>query len=119
LFGMLGYLQQAERVRPEQLAELPESEELPAPLSVAVKPPAGQRLSPLDRLKAQLGDPYAFISQYIALDRAGRGHCPFHPPDRNPSFAVNRQAGYWVDFHQLNPRTGRYAGGDAIEFYRK
>jgi len=66
-----------------------------------------------------MGDPYSFISQYVALDSAGRGHCPFHPPDRNPSFAVNRQAGYWVDFHEVNPSTGRYAGGDALEFYRR
>ena len=77
------------------------------------------RLSPLDRLKLQLGDPYRFISRFVELDSSGRGHCPFHPPDRNPSFAVHRQAGYWVDFHEVNPKTGRYAGGDAIEFYRR
>jgi len=121
LFGMLGYLLQAERVRHEQLAELPTSPQLPAPLPAHQEPTRGRRraLSPLDRLKTQIGDPYAFIGQFVALDSAGRGHCPFHPPDRNPSFAVNRQAGYWVDFHEVNPRTGRYAGGDAIEFYRR
>lgn len=23
-----------------------------------------------------------------------------------------------MDFHEVNPRTGRYVGGDAIEFYK-
>ncbi len=73
----------------------------------------------MQRLKAKLGDPYTFISRYVELDREGRGHCPFHPPDRHPSFAVNRADGYWVDFHEVDPRTGRYVGGDAIAFYRR
>lgn len=77
------------------------------------------RRSPLDQLRERIGDPYAFISRYVKLDQAGRGHCPFHLPDHHPSFAVNRRDGYWVDFHLVNPKTGRYVGGDAIEFYRK
>ena len=40
-------------------------------------------------------------------------------PDRHPSFAVNRAGGYWVDFHEVNPATGRYVGGDVIEFYKR
>ena len=70
-------------------------------------------------LKAVIGDLYAFVSQYVVLDAGGRGSCPFHPPDRHPSFAVNRKEGYWVCFHETNPHTGRYLGGDAIEFYRR
>jgi hypothetical protein len=70
-------------------------------------------------LKAAIGDLYTFVSQYVELDAKGRGSCPFHPPDRHPSFAVNREEGYWVCFHETNPQTGRYLGGDAIEFYQR
>lgn len=73
----------------------------------------------LAELKAAVGDLYDFVSQYVDLDEHGRGSCPFHPPDRHPSFAVNREAGYWVCFHEVNPETGHYLGGDAIEFYRR
>jgi hypothetical protein len=73
----------------------------------------------LETLKLAIGDLYAFISQYVVLDAKGRGSCPFHPPDRHPSFAVNREQGYWVCFHETNPHTGRYLGGDAIEFYQR
>lgn len=70
-------------------------------------------------LKAAIGDVYDFVAQYVALDERGRGSCPFHPPDHHPSFAVDRERGYWVCFHEVNPETGRYLGGDAIEFYRR
>lgn len=73
----------------------------------------------VEELKAKIGDLYIFVSQYVELDAKGRGSCPFHPPDRNPSFAVNRDEGYWVCFHETNPETGRYLGGDAIEFYKR
>ena len=73
----------------------------------------------MERLKAGLGDPYDFISRYMELNSDGRCHCPFHPPNYHPSFAVNRIDGYWVGFHEVDPRTGRYVGGDAIAFYRR
>ena len=73
----------------------------------------------VQELKEAIGDLYTFVSQYVDLDARGRGSCPFHPPDRHPSFAVNRKEGYWVCFHEANPRTGHYLGGDAIEFYRR
>jgi len=73
----------------------------------------------VQELKRAIGDLYIFVSQYVDLDARGRGSCPFHPPDRHPSFAVNREEGYWVCFHETNPRTGHYLGGDAIEFYRR
>ncbi len=69
--------------------------------------------------KRAIGDVYTFVSQYVELDAPGRGSCPFHPADRHPSFAVNREEGYWVCFHETNPETGHYLGGDAIEFYRR
>ena len=77
------------------------------------------RCSPLERVMEPIGDPYAFISQYAHLDASWRGHCPFHPPDRHPSLAVNRNAGHWVEFLAVKPRTGRYVGGGATEFYRR
>jgi hypothetical protein len=73
----------------------------------------------VETLKAAIGDLYTFVSQYVELDAKGRGSCPFHPPDRHPSFAVNREEGYWVCFHETNSQTGRYLGGDAIEFYQR
>jgi DNA primase len=79
----------------------------------------GRHLSPIQRLKEQIGDPYAFISQFVELDERGHGHCPIHPPDVHPSFAVDRQSGHWTCFHEVDPRTGRYLGGDAIEFFRR
>ena len=66
----------------------------------------------VEQLKEEIGDIYAFICQFVELDEKGRGHCPFHPPDRHPSFAVNREENYWVDFHDQT-------GGDAIAFYRR
>ena len=86
--------------------------ERPPPTS----PPNGGLIA---EIKSRIGDIYDFIGQYVPLDERGRGPCPFHPPDRHPSFAVNREGGYWVDFHEVNSRTGRYVGGDAIEFYRR
>jgi DNA primase len=77
------------------------------------------RRSPIEQIKEAIGDPFDFISRFVELDEQGRGHCPFHPPDVHPSFAVNRRLGHWVCFHELNPRTGRYTGGDVIEFYRR
>ena len=66
----------------------------------------------IQELKEEIGDLYQFISQFVELDEKGRGHCPFHPPDRHPSFAVNREENYWVDFHD-------HTGGDAIAFYQR
>ena len=73
----------------------------------------------VQELKRAIGDVYTCVSQYVDLDARGRGSCPFHPPDRHPSFAVNREEGYWVCFHETNAQTGHYLGGDAIEFYRR
>ena len=66
----------------------------------------------LQELKEEIGDLYGFISRFLELDEKGRGHCPFHPPDRHPSFVVNREENYWVDFHDQT-------GGDAIAFYQR
>jgi DNA primase len=81
--------------------------------------PAEDRPSPMARLKAQIGDTYSFVSKYVELDETGRGHCPFHPPDIHPSFAVNKARDFWICFHETNPKTGRHIGGDAISFYKR
>ena len=67
----------------------------------------------IEELKEAIGTVYAFISQFVDLDDKGRGHCPFHPPDLHPSFAVNRQEDYWVDFHD---QTGGSERGTNIIF---
>jgi hypothetical protein len=116
--GTIDYLAES----PKVTASHAEEADIFAPADSVAYLPAPERpsgLSPMQRLKEQIGDPYTFISQFVELDASGKGHCPFHPPDYHPSFAVNRYAGYWVDFHEVNPRTGRYVGGDVIEFYRR
>lgn len=127
LGGQLDALATAPRITMARAAEL--LADLLTPPSTAIdrsgSPPErngrhrrDQQRSPIERIKTAMGDPYTFIARYVALDHSGRGHCPFHPPDIHPSFAVSR-GGYWVDFHETNPRMGRYVGGDAIEFYRR
>jgi hypothetical protein len=119
--GTLDFLAQVPKVNLNQVAQAKiflysePGEDLSAPGRSFVKRP----LSPIDKLKQRIGDPYIFISRFIDLDEQGKGHCPFHPPDTHPSFAVNREGGYWIDFHEINPRTGRYVGGDVVEFYRR
>jgi len=81
------------------------------------KPYTGNGVVDAENLKQRIGDLRSFVGQYVDLDSAGRGSCPFHPPDRRKSFAVRDD--YWVCFHDVNPRTGRYVGGDAIAFYMR
>ncbi len=87
--------------------------------SLNTSPIISQPISPIEAIKQRIGSTYEFISQFVELDQKGRGHCPFHPPDNNPSFAVDRRRDFWVDFHVYNPKIGRHQGGDAIEFYRR
>lgn len=117
LMEQLDYLMRFRRVTSAQVAgelawileqEPPTRVVHPAPASVAKDEEDG----PVEELKREIGDVYSFISQFVELDEQGRGHCPFHPPDRHPSFAVNRRQNYWIDFHDMS-------GGDAIAFYRR
>ncbi len=63
-------------------------------------------------------DLYALVSQYVPLRRRGSvavGKCPFHGPDKNPSFRVNlagKHAGRWRCWTES-------IGGDAIDFLAK
>jgi CHC2-type zinc finger protein/TOTE conflict system primase-like protein len=54
---------------------------------------------------------YDVVSQYIQLDRGGRGLCPFHD-DHRESFSVNVQDNYWHCF-------ACEIGGSIIDFYMK
>lgn len=118
----LEYLQEVPRLTEARVLDL--LERLPPPalaerLHEARLRERPQRLTPIDQLKQRIGDQHAFIAQFVELDAKGRGHCPLHPPDAKKSFAVDPQTGHWTCFHEVDPRTGTYLGGDAIEFYRR
>jgi hypothetical protein len=126
VLGTLEYLQSVSRVPASQVEGWATAEYRSGPIpsiriaQSAAEPRTGsRRLSPIERLKEQIGDPYAFISQFVELDERGRGHCPLHPPDRNPSLVVDRRTGHWTCFHEVDPRTGKHLGGDGIELYRR
>jgi hypothetical protein len=120
----IDYLATTPRLTPTEVAEhlaagLDERPER-ASAVISPEPPASRHSqggSEIATLKRRIGDLHDFASQFVELNKAGRGHCPFHPPDRNPSLSVDRERGFWVCFHEVNPRTGRYLGGDAIELY--
>ena len=83
-------------------------------------PPRGRRPrghSPIARLNRVL-DVWELAGQVTELnERTGMGSCPFHPPDRHPSFGVNRREQWWIDFHGRDGRGGPPAGGDAFKVY--
>ena len=67
-----------------------------------------------DSLSAQVKNVipvYDFVSQYIELTPAGRGHCPFHD-DQNRSFSVNGERNYWHCFSGCG-------GGSIIDFWMR
>ncbi len=63
-----------------------------------------------ERLKAQVSV-YDFVSQYVALNADGRGHCPFHD-DAHKSFSVHKELNFWVCFAGCG-------GGSLIDFAMK
>jgi len=50
-----------------------------------------------------------FVSQYVALDDQGRGHCPFHEDQIN-SFSINPDHNFWHCF-------ACERGGSIIDFW--
>ena len=66
--------------------------------------------SEAERIKSAISV-YDFVSQYVQLDRGGRGLCPFHD-DHRESFSVNLQDNYWHCF-------ACEIGGDIIQFYMR
>jgi|GEM_PF-1967284 hypothetical protein len=72
-------------------------------------------------LVRQCVDLHAYVARYTAVTARGRAHCPLHPPDVHPSFAIRGSGpdAFWVCFHETNPATGRYLGGDVIELHAR
>jgi hypothetical protein len=66
--------------------------------------------TPIERVKNAISV-YDFVSQFVQLDRGGRGLCPFHD-DHIESFSVNKEENYWNCFAGCG-------GGDIIHFWRK
>jgi len=89
--------------RPRQNKYTPEKSGDSVPLSERIK----QRMSVLD-----------FVSQYVELDAAGHGHCPFHN-DQHKSFGVNEKEGYWSCFAQCGDGEGLPNGGSIIDFWQR
>ncbi len=69
---------------------------------------AGETLS--TRIKDRI-TVYAFVSQYVALNERGQGHCPFHN-DHHASFSVDQERNYWHCFAGCG-------GGSVIDFWIK
>jgi len=54
---------------------------------------------------------YAYDYHGLSCNHEGKAHCPFHKPDKNPSFVINFDGGIWkwFDFHDNS-------GGSIVEF---
>lgn len=76
-----------------------------------VEAAAGEKPKPREFKPQFTADAFDFISQYVELNRSGRGYCPFHD-DRHMSFSVNRKGNYWNCFAGCG-------GGDVIAFWAK
>jgi hypothetical protein len=123
ILGNLEYLTTVEQVGAsklaQELAQVLRRVEKPAVSTVWEAKRANElavRRGEVATLKERLGDLRQFIGQFVQLDSQGRGHCPFHPPDRTPSFKVHET--FWICFHEVKPN-GRYLGGDAIAFWMR
>lgn len=123
VLGTIGYLAEAERVPRTRVAEILSQSPKPAPpsseRSTASRPAYKAGQSVIEQVRAASGDPYRFISRYVDLDHSGKGHCPFHPPDTNKSFALDRETGRWTCFHEYDERTQHYLSGDNLDFYMR
>lgn len=84
--------------------------------------------APPQRRPARAGSPIAWLNRLLDVwelassvthvdPQTGMGSCPFHPPDRRPSFGVNRWEGWWICFHGADGSGRRPMGGDAFELY--
>jgi hypothetical protein len=72
-------------------------------------------------LVRQCVDLHAHVARYARVEAHGRVHCPFHPPDEHPSFVIHGfgPEAFWICFHETNPATGRYLGGDVSDFHAR
>lgn len=88
-----------------EIQPVPPSE---AKIFAKVPPATGERLS--ERIKNSISV-YELVSRYVALDKRGKGLCPFHA-DRVQSFQVNMQENYWSCYAGCG-------GGSIIDFWMK
>ncbi len=108
----------------EQLAILAEPERISLPFfnKVLFRAPELPPIPSFEKAKSVSGDTpseriksaisvYDFVSQYVQLDRGGKGLCPFHD-DHRESFSVNQDDNYWYCF-------ACEIGGSIIDFYMK
>jgi uncharacterized protein (DUF3820 family) len=117
VYGNLEYLTQVERVDVARLAEGLARQLRRIDAEHAQDGRRRQYRSGREEIvavKEGIGDLRQFIGRFVKLDAKGRGSCPFHPPDRHPSFSV--QENFWVCFHETKPN-GKYRGGDVIDFW--
>jgi hypothetical protein len=61
-----------------------------------------------ERIKSRISV-YDFVSQYVALDKRGKGYCPFHD-DQHKSFQVSQEGNYWQCY-------ACQMGGSVIDFW--
>lgn len=66
--------------------------------------------STIERIKAAF-DIAEFVGEYVQINRAGKGLCPFHD-DARASFSVNKERQFWNCFAGCG-------GGDVIVFWEK
>lgn len=89
------------------LAGLPEPDRVfPTPQFAKRKQVSGD--TPSERIKHAISV-FDFVSQYVDLDRHGRGCCPFHD-DHRQSFSVDVARNYWHCFAGCG-------GGSLIDFH--
>ncbi|MBN8592788.1 MAG: hypothetical protein J0M33_13575 [Anaerolineae bacterium] len=92
------------------LKRIPETE-LPAPTrSFKGKPHVIVGNTPSERIKNRMSV-LEFVGQYVELDAAGRGQCPFHD-DQVKSFQVSTQNNFWNCYAGCG-------GGSIIDFWSR
>src|SRR6266545_222571 len=73
----------------------------------------------VDKLKRS-ADLAAIVRAHgVELKRKGKqlvGRCPFHSPDKTPSFFVDPARGMWKCFGACASKGADKAGGDAIQY---
>jgi hypothetical protein len=118
VLGTLDYLKEAGKVSVSQAARMLNQDPKPSPEMVETRARAtASGLSPIELVKAKLGDARTFLGHYLELDQAGKAHCPFHPPDKHKSFAINASTGRWTCFHEYDEVGTHYLSGDNLDFY--
>ncbi|MBZ0285209.1 MAG: hypothetical protein K8L97_31030 [Anaerolineae bacterium] len=97
-----GYIEQV-------VAQIPESKQIfPAPRFHKQDQITGN--TPAERIKNAISV-YDFVSQYVELDRNGKGYCPFHD-DTHMSLGISQDGNFWHCFAGCG-------GGSIIDFYMK